>query len=212
MKGSIRISKACHSAHYAQDIVRPSEDEESRVSGDIKLQSVVLSERISEVDGEDSRVNSGQVGSTRWLMFLGGNSERVNVDTISRGSGVVMVSLVVVEVATFLNVESLVTIELDLSRGNRVTSTIKSQTIVALGNSDILVDSVSSRVSGSVINLKVLNRDGEISQIEVVSAFNSLNADGVKSTIRVRDNDVGALDVVRELNSVVVSEQGEVKR
>lgn len=212
MKSSVGISKSCHSRHHTKYVVGPREDVESRVTSNVELESVVLSERISEVDGQDGRVDTRQVSGTRRLVLLGADGERVNVDTISRSSGVVVVGLVVVEVATLHDIKSVVTVELDLGSGNRVTSSVESQTVVALSDSDVLVDSVSGRVSRSVVDLEVLNRHRQVGEVEGVSDLNSVDGDRVKGTVGVGDHNVGALDEVRKLNTVVVSEEREVKR
>ena len=208
----ITVSKPRHARHNSQHIVGPAEDEQASVSRDVELKSVVLSEGVSEVDREDGAIDTGQVSGTAGLVVFRGDSEGVDVDTISRGTGVVVVRLVVVEVATFLDIEAVVAVKLDLGGGNGVTLTIKSQTVVAgLGDSDILVDSVSGRVSRSVVDIEVLNRDGQVSQAQSVGDLNGLDGNRVGGTVRVRDNNVSVLDHVRQLNTVVVSEQREVQ-
>lgn len=138
-------------------------------------------------------------------------SERVNVDTISRCSGVMVLSLVVVEVRTFLDLESVVTVQLDVGTVDGVALTIESQTIVVrLSDSDILVDAVASGVSRSVVNSEIFNRDRQVSQAESVSNFSAFNADRVGVTISVGDNNLGVVDEIEQFNTVVVTEQSEI--
>jgi len=119
-----------------------------------------LSERVSKVEVEDSAVDTGKVGSARGLVFFGVKGEGVDVDTISRGSGVVVAGLVVVEVRTFLNFKAIMTVKLNVGRVDGVTHTVESETVVVrLSYNNIFVDTVFSGVSGSVVDSEVFNRD-----------------------------------------------------
>lgn len=209
----VAVRETGHAAHDSQYVVTESKNKEFSVGGDVQLESVVLSETISEVQVEDGAVDSGQVGSTRRLVLLGVESKAVHVDTISRGSGVVVLSLVVVEVASFLDLESVVTVELDVGALDGVTLTIESETVVVgLNDTDILVDTVLVGVAGSVVDSEIFNRDRQVSQVESVSDLNSFNRDGLFGTISVGDNNSGKVDHVRQFNSVVVTQQREVDR
>jgi len=88
------------------------------------------------------------------------NSERVNVDTISRGVGVVLIGLDIVEVSTFTSVESVVTVELNEGPFNRVDFTIDENTKVE-GFIDARVVAVATGIGHE------LNRDGKIANSEV---------------------------------------------
>jgi len=172
-----------------------------------------LSERIGEVEVQDGRVDSGQVSGTRRLVLLWVKSEAVHVDTISRGSGVVVLGLVVVEVRSFLEFKSVVAVELDVGALDRVSFAVKSETIVVrLSNANIFVDAVFGRFAGSEVSGEVFNRDGEISQAEFVADFDTFNLDGFLSTIGVGDNNSSVVDHIGQFNTVVVTQQREVDR
>ena len=73
--------------------------------------------------------------------------------------------LVVVEVGTFLNCETVMAVKLKVARMNRVTFAIKSKTVVImLGNSYIFVNTISSRIGRSVVDSKIFNRNGTVSK------------------------------------------------
>lgn len=144
-------------------------------------------------------------------MFLGVQGEGVHVDTISWGSGVVVFGLVVVKVRAFLNSETVVSVQLHVSGLDRVSFAIKSQTVVVrLGDSDILMDTVFSRVGRSVISGEIANWDRKIGQAESVSNINSVDSDCRFGTIGVRDNNSGRVKIVRKFNTSVSSKEREV--
>ena len=71
---------------------------------------------------EDERgvINTGQVASTRGLVLLGLEGERVHVDTNGGDVGVVLVRLHLVEVATLTDLETVVAVELEEGSHGRV--------------------------------------------------------------------------------------------
>jgi hypothetical protein len=146
-------------------------------------------------------------------MFLRVQGEAVHVDTISRGSGVMVLGLVVVEVRTFLEFKSVVTVELDVGTLDWVTLTVESETVVVgLSDADILVDAVFGRVTGSQVSGEVFNWDRQVSQAEFVVDFNTFNLDGFQVTISVGDDNSGVVDHIGQFNSVVVTQEREIDR
>ena len=67
-------------------------------------------------------INTGQVAGPAGLVLLGLESKGIHVDTNGRAVGVVLVGLDHVEVGTLTNVKSVVAVELDECRDNRVAT------------------------------------------------------------------------------------------
>lgn len=75
-------------------------------------------------------VDTREVAAATGLVFLGVEGEGIKIDSISRGAGVVLVRLDVVEVVTISYGESILTIELDVSRVEPVNTSVKVKTVV----------------------------------------------------------------------------------
>jgi hypothetical protein len=67
-------------------------------------------------------INTGQVAGPAGLVLLGLESEGVHVDTNRRAVGVVLVGLDHVKVGTLTNIKSVMAVELDERRDNRVAT------------------------------------------------------------------------------------------
>ena len=67
-------------------------------------------------------INSGEVASATWLMFLWANAKRIQVDEVVRDSGVRLVRLNPREVGPFALREAVLAVKLELGNNNRVLS------------------------------------------------------------------------------------------
>lgn len=96
---------------------------------------------IEEADVQLGVIDTGKVSSARGLVLLGVESKGVHVNTISRGVGVVLIGLDVVEVVTFTDIESVMTVKLDQSGAYGVVRTVEQQTeVMPLEYADVTVD------------------------------------------------------------------------
>jgi hypothetical protein len=104
----IAISQTAHTGHDAEDVV---------VDG-VHTDFGRVSTKTAVADSEDSGVNARHVEGTRGLVFFGFESEGVHVDTFGeRDVFVVLVRLNEGEVWALAFFKSVVTIELEESRG-----------------------------------------------------------------------------------------------
>lgn len=69
-------------------------------------------------------INTGHVAGTRGLVFFGLEGEGVNIDTGNWDVGVALIRLDKVEVRTKAFLETIVTVELELSTDDGVTASI----------------------------------------------------------------------------------------
>jgi hypothetical protein len=75
---------------------------------------------VGNVELESGVINTGQVASAAWLVLLWVKSKGVHVNTNSRDVGVVLVRLHFIEIAALTHLESVMAVELEESRCNRV--------------------------------------------------------------------------------------------
>ena len=109
----VRVSKASHARHDAENVVVGSIDANSR--GQVGADGVVR-------DSQEQRgvVNARQVARARRLVLLRLEGKRVNVDADSGDVGVVLVRLNQVEVVAVANLEAVVAVELEERGDDRV--------------------------------------------------------------------------------------------
>ena len=69
-------------------------------------------------------INTGHVAGTRWLVFFGLEGEGVNIDTSNWDVGVALIRLDKVEVRAKTFLETIVTVELELSADDGVTASV----------------------------------------------------------------------------------------
>ena len=101
----VRVGKATHTAHDAEDVVvRGVDTDFARVSS---RNSVVGKDKL-----ERGVVDAREVARARWLVFFRAEGKRVDVDASVRVARVVLEWLNKVEVATFTFGESVLTIKL----------------------------------------------------------------------------------------------------
>ena len=82
----VGVSKTTHSAHHTQHIVVGSVDTHlSRVGA--------RNGRIGQDQLESGVVNAREVAGTRGLVLFGAEGKRVDIDTLIRGTGVVLEGL-----------------------------------------------------------------------------------------------------------------------
>ena len=101
----VTIRESAHSTHHPQDVIVSCINTHS--AAQVQAYSVVA-------DGQQQGgvINTGQVASAAGLVLLRLQCKAVYVDTNSGDVGVVLVGLYPVEVCTFTDLETIVTVEL----------------------------------------------------------------------------------------------------
>ena len=109
----IAVGQAAHPAHDTENIV---------VSGVYANLSGLFSSDgfVGKDELKGGVVNTREVASARWLMFLRAKSKRVHVDTSVRIACVVLVRLDSVEVGSLALRETVLTVKLEFGSDNRV--------------------------------------------------------------------------------------------
>ena len=111
----VAIGEPSHAAHYAEDVVvRGVDTDFTRVRA---RDSVVREDKL-----ERGVVDAREVARARWLVFFRAEGKRVHVDTSVRVARVVLEWLNKVEVRTFAFRESVLSVELEFGRDDRVFS------------------------------------------------------------------------------------------
>jgi len=111
----VRVCKTSHTTHDAKDIVVGGVDTD--LSGSITSNSIGGKYQL-----KGSVVNTTHIASTRWLVLLRAECERVNVDSGIWVASVMLVWLNKVEVGTFTLTEAILSVKLKLSGNDWVLS------------------------------------------------------------------------------------------
>ncbi len=111
----VGVGKTTHTRHYTENVVVGSIHVDS--GSGVGTDSVV-----GDSEEESGVVNTRQVASARRLVLFRVEGEGVDVNTDGRDVGVVLVRLYFVEVATLAYLETIVTVELQESSDDRVTT------------------------------------------------------------------------------------------
>ena len=111
----ITVCKTTHTTHDTKDIVVGGVDTD--LSGGISSNSIGGKDKL-----KSSVVNSGHIASSRWLVLLRAECERVNVDSGVWVASVVLVWLNKVEVGTFTLRKAILSVKLKFGSNNRVLS------------------------------------------------------------------------------------------
>ena len=114
-KHLIRVGKTTHARHDAENVVIGGVNTDLGITGD-------RSGGEGELKG--SVIDTRHITGSRWLMLFGFKPERVNVNTSLGDVGVVLVRLDKIEVSAHALRETVVTIELELGREDRVETAV----------------------------------------------------------------------------------------
>ena len=124
MDFEIQHKRICAFTHNSEDVIVNCVNADNTAIAENGFSGVgSLNIELREVDTREVTAATG-------LMFLGVKGEGIKIDTISRSAGVVLVRLYVVEVITISYGESILTIELDVSRFEPVNTSVKVKTVV----------------------------------------------------------------------------------
>jgi len=117
----VGIRQPTHTTHDTENVVIGSIDTNLGSLG-------ALNGGVGENELKGGIVNAGEVAAAAWLMLLGPQGKRVNVDTSVGSAGVVLVRLDEVEVSSFALREAILAVKLELSGDDGVhTPAVKGE-------------------------------------------------------------------------------------